>query len=271
MESFEENGCQYCGTHFTVSEMYPKVTNFYTLDNTADRKLSLGRLWRLAAGALIPAFLIALYIVLTEAGNGFGMTFLISFIICFLLGIWFSPMIFSMIEYVPVSLGITGAKTKITSALKKYDESFSYDYFEGKALSLLRMIIFAEDLKDSVQYRGDELAPAYRDIVDMNYRGGLNVTKIEKNDEYIEVTLKVYMKNIYFLKGKCRKKNDMMYVRMRHNCQWEVQPDFSIVKVACHSCGGSFDATKHRCCPYCQTEYNAGYDDWEVLEIYGGK
>lgn len=271
VESFEENGCQYCGTHFTVSEMYPKVTNFYTLDNVADKKLNFDRLWRLAAGALLPALLIALYIVFTEAGSGFGMTFLISFIICFLLGLWFSPMIFSMVEYVPVSLGITGEKNKITSALKKYDETFSYDYFEGKALSLLRMIIFAKDLKDSVQYRGGELAPAYRDIVDMNYRGGLNVTKIEKNGEYIEVTLKVYMKNTYFVKGKCRKKNDTMYVHMRHNCEWKVEPDFSIVKVACHGCGGSFDATKHRCCPYCQNKYNAGRDDWEVLEIYGDK
>ena len=31
---------------------------------------------------------------------------------------------------------------------------------------------------------------------------------------------------------------------------------------------GSFDATKYRNCPYCEQEYNAGRDDWEVLEIH---
>jgi len=176
----------------------------------------------------------------------------VSCIAYFLAGIWFSPVIFTIAEGMPVTFGTIGAKARITSRLRKYDEAFSYDYFEGRALSLLRMIIFAKDATKSAQYRGGALAESYADIVDMDYRGGLNVEKIEQKGEHIEVTLKVYMKNTYFVKGKCRKKNDTMYVHMRHNVTWKVQPDFSIVKVACHGCGGSFDATKYRHCPYCQ-------------------
>ena len=189
------------------------------------------------------------------------------FIVLFLAGLWISPLIFTMAECMPVTFGMIGAKSKITSRLRKYDEAFSYDYFEGKALSLLRMTIFAKDATKTVQYRGEALPKSYADIVDMDYRGGLNVEKIAQKGEYIEVTLKVYMKNTYFTKEKCKKKNDTMFVRMRHNITWKVEPDFSIVKVCCHGCGGSFDATKHRNCPYCQQEYDAGRDDWEVLEI----
>lgn len=271
IETFEANGCQYCGTHFTVSEMYPKVTNFYMLENMPDKKLTFDKVWKIALMALVFALFMTLSLVFDDSWASHNYTFAGVFpavyIICLLMTIWFSPIIFNIAESIPVSIGVMGAKTRITTKLKKYDEAFSYDYFEGKALSLLRMIIFAKNPTQSVQYRGGALNPAWADIVDMDYRGGLNVTKIEQVGENIEITLKIYMKNTYYTKRRCRKKNDTMYIRMRHNIKWNVQADFSIVKVACHECGGSFDATKHRNCPYCSQEYNAGRDDWEVMEI----
>ena len=271
IETFEEKGCPYCGTHFNVSEMYPKVTNFYILENLPNRKLTFEKLLKIAVWAFIFAFVFSIGTKISGTEfNGidsFGAILLVFFIVLFLAGLWLSPLIFTMAECMPVTFGMMGAKAKITSRLRKYDEAFSYDYFEGKALSLLRMTIFAKDATKTVQYRGEALPKSYADIVDMDYRGGLNVEKIAQKGEYIEVTLKVYMKNTYFVKGKCKKKNDTMFVRMRHNITWKVEPDFSIVKVCCHGCGGSFDATKHRNCPYCQKEYDAGRDDWEVLEI----
>ncbi len=271
IEVLEEQGCPYCGTHFKVSEMYPKVTNFYMLETMPDKKLTFDRVWKLALGALVAALFLTLSLMINGTGTDrvytFGGTFSATYIMCLLFGLCGSPIIFNIAESIPVSFGVIGAKGRITSGLKKYDESFSYAYFEGKALSLLRMIIFEKDATQSVQYRGGALKPVYADIVDMDYRGGLNVRKIAENGNYIEVTLKVYMKNTYFRKGKCRKKNDTMYIRMRHNTEFKVKPDFSIVKVMCHGCGGSFDATKHRNCPYCNQEYNAGRDDWEVLEV----
>ena len=95
----------------------------------------------------------------------------------------------------------------------------------------------------------------------------LDLVKIEENGDYIEVTLRILMKNTYVTGRRCKKKKDTMYLRMRHNTVWKVQPDFSIVKVMCHGCSGSFDATKHRNCPYCHAEYNVGRDDWEVMEV----
>lgn len=35
----------------------------------------------------------------------------------------------------------------------------------------------------------------------------------------------------------------------------------------CPNCGGSFDARKEKCCPYCDQPYDAGIHDWIVTEI----
>ena len=270
IEKLEESGCPYCGTHFTVSDMYPKVTNFYILDTVVDTKVTFGRVWKCAVAAIFVAlFLTAVYMYgdMDAVQYPFKMFYPMAYVISFLFSLWISPIVGGMVESIPVSLGVAGAKAKITSKLKKYDPSFSYDYFEGKALSLLRTIIFSKDATNLVQYRGEAIKPSYADIIDMDYRGGLDVAKIEENGTYIEVTLRVLMKNTYYTKGRVKKKKDSMYLRMRHNTVWKVQPDFSIVKVMCHGCGGSFDAMKHRNCPYCQKEYDAGRDDWEILAV----
>lgn len=271
IEALATDGCEYCGTHFLISQLYPKVTNFYTLENGSDKKLTPMKILKLLTGSLVVALLLTLLMLYTDTETThiytFTSVFPVTYIICFLLSLWLSPIIFQIGESAPVSIGVLGAKTRMTAKLRRYDPSFSYDYFEGKALSLLRMIVYADNPSEYIQYEGTELPASFQDIVDMEYRGGIDVSKIEHTGDYIEVTLKVFMKNTYYVKGKCKKKNDTMYLRMRHHAEWKVEPEFSIVKVSCHSCGGSFDATKHRKCPYCQQEYDAGMDDWTVLEI----
>lgn len=271
LETLESEGCQYCGTRFVMSQLYPKVTNFYTLENTSDKKRSIKDVIRLIPGCLVVALVLTFFMLFADTGTesySFMSVFPVSYILMFLLGIWFSPVITEITENVPVSIGVAGAKRKITSKLRRYDEAFSYEYFEGKALSLLQMIVYADDPMNYIQFEGQELSPFFRDIVDMEYRGGVDVKEIKEAGEYIEVILKVFMKNTYYIKGKCKKKNETMYLHLRHHAKWKVEPNFSIVKVSCHGCGGSFDATKQRNCPYCQKEYDAGIDDWTVLDLW---
>ncbi|MDD5948304.1 MAG: hypothetical protein PUC39_01010 [Lachnospiraceae bacterium] len=60
-----------------------------------------------------------------------------------------------------MSIGVLGAKTRMTAKLRRYDPSFSYDYFEGKALSLLRMIVYADNPSEYIQYEGTELPASF--------------------------------------------------------------------------------------------------------------
>lgn len=271
IELLLSDGCAYCGTHFVASEFYPKVTNFYTLNTCATKKMTPKKLGKLTVISLILASILTALILFTNLGadnaKPFGVLFPIAVVLSFLLCLWISPAASEIAEFAPVTTGSIGSKKQITKRLLRFDPSFSYDYFEGKALSLLRMIIFAGQPTQFIQYEGNDLSPSFADIVDMEYRGGMRVEKIDKVEDFIEVTLNVYMKNTYFTNGSIKKKNDTMHIRMRHRAKWNVVPDFSIMKVACHHCGGSFDATKYRSCPYCSQAYDAGIDDWSVLEI----
>lgn len=48
---------------------------------------------------------------------------------------------------------------------------------------------------------------------------------------------------------------------MYHNAEFPLDRSFSIAKVQCSNCGGSFDARKEKCCPYCDQPYDAGIHD----------
>lgn len=273
--TLEKEGCPFCGTHFLMSQLYPKVTNFYILDHTLSKKLSFKFFLKLIAGCFIAATVLTLLLFFSLSIDGSNVlenyskseVVLTMYLGTFIWGLLLSPIIQLAGKSIPVMIGMAGAKAKITFELQKFDPAFRYDYFEGKALSLLRMVIYADHPEEFIQYEGKGLAPSMGNIVDMKYRGGLGVEKIEKTDGYIVVKLKVYMENIYFNGSKIMSKDEVVHLHMRHRAKRKAQPDFSIVKVSCHGCGGSFDATKYRYCPYCGSQYDAGIDDWTVLDI----
>lgn len=267
---FEKNGCEYCGTRFRVSEMYPKVTNFYALDSGIDKSISLRKIMKLFVGCFLFATAICACGLLTDIFSGIEITveemIPMMYVGTYIWGILLYPVIFQIADSMKVLHGMRGAKRKVTLKLRKLDPAFSYDYFEGKALSLLRMIVFAEQPTECAQYIGSRLAPQLADIVDLEYRGGLGVKKIVQNEKYLEVVLAIFVKNTYYNR-KIKQKNETIIIHMRHSIDFPVAPEFSIVKFECHGCGGSFDATKHEKCPFCGRKYDVAMDDWEVLDI----
>lgn len=67
--------------------------------------------------------------------------------------------------------------------------------------------------------------------------------------------------------SKIFKKNDIFRMKL---CKDITKPEdygFSIRKVQCRGCGGSFDASRIRYCPYCGREYDLKEDDWVVLDL----
>lgn len=41
IEELESEGCSYCGTKFLMSQLYPKVTNYYILENLPNGKFNI--------------------------------------------------------------------------------------------------------------------------------------------------------------------------------------------------------------------------------------
>lgn len=60
----------------------------------------------------------------------------------------------------------------------------------------------------------------------------------------------------------------MVYLTLHHNAEFKVLPEFSINKVECPGCGGSFNAARTAKCPYCDNRYDVSRDDWIVKYIW---
>lgn len=277
VKELQETGCPFCGTHFMMKDLYPKVTNFYNLESPSlsDRQVKTGKK-KIITGAAVLAFLYTVvYNFATDQFTWF--TNLYTFVgaaLLFGVLLYFGTSFFLMgrvlfkgIQSMPVVAGSAGSKNKITKKLKKYDPTFDYEYFEGKALSLARIIMFQDDPENCPQYRGTIQKDAFSDVLDIRYRGGIGVDDIKRQGEEIVVTLKLYLTNILYDGKKIRKKDETVLMEMRHDANFPVDQTFSIVKVNCPYCGGSFDARKKKCCPYCGKEYEAEKGDWVVTVL----
>lgn len=281
LDALQEDGCRYCGTKFIMKDLYPKVTNYYCLDqgSSVDKQLDHHKR-NVILCALVLAFIICMInfpkmedLTIFSAVFTFATAAVLSAFISHL-GLSVLAMlklIVTGMKTTPVICGSAGSKRKLTARLSKYDPAFSYEYFESKALSFARMILFHDDLSNCVQYTGRDLSHEFDDIVDIEYRGGMGVTSIRQKGEYLEVALRLYLTTTLDDGRKIAVRPETMDITMRHNTNFPVDPTFSIHKVQCPGCNGSFDARTTKCCPYCGRSFDAGIDDWVITEIHRKK
>lgn len=277
IEELQDTGCPFCGTRYLMKDLYPKVSNFYFVENGSKSegtwKKEKNRI--LLFGALASIFQ-TVYTLFTDADfsllqalptliSGFGLW---SFAIYFVYAIWHMIKLLKGGAKAGVLIGSTArAKDKINDTLKKYDVNFDYEYFEGKALSLARILMLSKEPEEFVQYEGKSLSGRFSDVVDIQYRGRIGVRKIQNKNNRIEVELDLYLTNTLDQGGRLKEKEEVVQLSMYHNADFPVDRSFSILKVQCPNCGGSFDAEKGKNCPYCGSKYDAGIDDWIVTEI----
>ncbi len=134
-------------------------------------------------------------------------------------------------------------------------------------MSLLRMMIYTDDRSNMTFYNGESHAPVFSDILDTEFKDLIRFNGFTEKDGigYLDVTVCV---DDYCLKNKHVKKNSEGF-RMTVCKKLSPIPNFgfSIHTVYCKCCGASFDATRVRKCPYCDTEYDMCQDDWVVNSI----
>lgn len=266
-------GCPYCGTRFQMTDLFPKVTNFYYSDSIINSNMIRG------SKIIGASFAVLSTLVGMLRAQSFG-----NAVITALTGLFMVPM-FSFIGYLsfalfvmiyglvrgvavaPKYVGRDRARLKITAFLKKYDPAFSYDYFLSKVVSLLKIILFTDDRSNLAVCQGKVAGDAFRDIVDIAYQGTTILNSCQVEGKYCYLDINLFMSDIHDGGSKIYKKNDIFRMKL---CKDITKPEdygFSIRKVQCRGCGGSFDASRIRYCPYCGREYDLKEDDWVVLEL----
>ncbi|MBR1931194.1 MAG: hypothetical protein IJ833_06935 [Lachnospiraceae bacterium] len=151
--------------------------------------------------------------------------------------------------------------------MKRFALEFSYEYFSNKAISMLRMLLFAEDMEQLPHYVGESLNGRFDDIVGCDAMGMVGVRALNIKDGHCNVKIQVYMNDLLYDGNRVRARRELYRMYLYKNLSTPINMYFSIRKIQCKSCGASFDATRQRSCPSCGTRYEIGDDDWVILKV----
>ena len=274
------SGCPYCGSKFQMSELYPKITNHYLVTDLSftgpEMRYYLMKFMIGTGVVMFIAFLIGMAVrgefsplrignlIMSIIGSVFfGVVmgyFLASLSLIF-------KLFFEAGKTVPM-MGAIGAGKRFESYMKKYSPEFSYEYLTGKTVALLKMILFAKDPQELPFYHGEALDDRFCDLVDIIFRGAMGYKCMKEKDGYLHVTVDVFLENAYVTNGRVRAGvNEKLRVTLVKKLNVPIQYNFSIRKLECPACRGSFDATKNRICPYCGSAYRIEDADWAVESV----
>lgn len=279
------NGCPMCGTTFKTFKFFPCVTSFYTLPKFVERSSIDKGLKGVVKFGIIAGIAVAIGVGLYNgianqswvAGIFFG-------IIAGLLTGWLGT-IFLYLGY-SLFVGITAfskmfaqaadtsdiqaarfTKRKFENDMRMYFPDFSYEYFEGKIVSLLRSIIFSDDRSNLSIYKGKDQLGYLNDVVDVEYRGGFKYEGCTVVGDILHVRLINYVSCEVWCDGKLSKHQRNFKMELIRRLKTNDDLGFSIHAVNCSTCGATFDAMHVDKCPHCGNPYELINDDWVVIFV----
>lgn len=266
-------GCPYCHTKFKITDFFPKVTDFYYSDYEVNYSMLRGSKMM---GPLLVALMILIGMMRAPSFGAAVQTLLFGlFIIPFssFLGYFGFALLFLLfcipygITRIPKYRGRDRARYRLTAFFQGYNPNFSYDYFICKMVSLLKTIVFADDRSNLAVCEGNVDGNAFCDVIDTTYQGTLTLNDCQVEGNYCYLDINLYMSDLYDSGRGIHKKNEIYRMKVCKNITKPEDYGFSIRNIQCGGCGGSFDATRIKCCPYCGREYDLKEDDWVVLDL----
>ena len=275
-----QEGCPYCGTHFKTTDLFPKITSFFFVEDSGgtgkEVKSGIGKYIMIA----IPLAFLFYYNLLKHSPDmnyeavQLVLTSLFAGLIMGVIGgylFWAISKLFKLFlnmgTSMPMVTNSAGSNKRFVNQMKMYSPEFSYEYFCNKVVSMLKMIIFAKNPQELPIYEGGPLGTRLQNIIDATYLGATALKTFHVEGNYCYVNVEVYMEDFYEENGRIRRQNDKFMVSVRKNIRRPINMHFSIRNIQCLNCNFSFDATKQKICPSCGSQYYVGDEDWVVLSV----
>ena len=275
-----ENGCPYCGTFFKMSDLFPKTTNFYFIrDVGGTEKEVYGSLKKVMISCMLIIFLINLLriifvgeiselFIFEMIGNIIGSVIGGGALGYFLYSISLLITVFREAgKSIPMLFNVAGSSKRFVTLMKRYSPEFSFEYFSGKVVAILKMILFSDNADELTYYNGQPLGNMFTDIIDSSYAGACALKQFKVQGDYCYVTVDAYMEDLYDNGRRIYERNEKFRITLCKNIRKPINLHFSIQAIQCKSCGSSFNATKHKCCPSCCTEFSLADEDWVVTKM----
>ncbi|MBQ6239263.1 MAG: hypothetical protein IJK56_02750 [Firmicutes bacterium] len=276
------DGCPYCGTFFETDDVYPCVSSYYTVPGIVERAGLMDKLKKemriagLSCGVILAVvsffawndmhivwrILAALFM-----GGFYGVVF--AFIWYMLRSLILAVKVFKEAgRAMPLLKTITSRK-KMLKFMQAYDPNFSYEAFEGRLLSLLRTIILSDDRDTLSILEEPRDLSGFNSVADMQYRGATYIRKCSQKGRILRVEGTAYLRDTY-VRRTVREKDEKIRFILEKDMDGRADPGFSIHRVQCLNCNGSFDAIHRKNCPYCGSPYDLKLKDWIVKDMWKG-
>lgn len=279
IKSLIDSGCLYCGTRYLARDLYPKTMNYYYFPDVSmsasETKKSL--IPKMIIGAAIGIFYAAYLFSMSAKDAQAGMeffTWIIQYVIYGSIAGFLLEVILLLLKTLVLGRDSKGIPLKVRKSkrifddkIKRLNQNIEYTYFTGKVITLMRHLMFSDNLDQTPVYEGDDLRGRFDNLVDARYRGALGIEEVKLMDGYIEVITNLYMQNTYYEHGKVRVENEVLKVIFAKKADQPIDFNFSMKRIHCPNCGASFDATRHRYCEYCNSDLHLADVDWSIKKV----
>lgn len=276
-------GCKFCGTRFLADDLYPKAVNYYTLP-AAQNLLKRLKPFAIVGAIAMAAFGLVYNFKDISAGlASYGIFSAIGWLfyaavaaacgamLGYIVGVFsiFFEVIVRAIGSIPTILKYGTAKKRLPNFMRRYSPDFSSDRFIGKLISMLNIIVYTEkeDIDNCALYCGKPIEDDLSDIIDMSYNGTIDVKKCFEQNGYLYIHFDMDMNVVSCKDGKISSGKKKFRMTVCRSASAPEDHGFNVKAIKCHSCGGSFDATKEKHCPFCSAEYSIKNYDWVVTDI----
>ena len=274
-------GCKFCGTRFIASELYPKAINYYTLP-AAQELLKRLKPFAIVGAIAMAAFGLVYNFKDVSAGIASGgilsligwlfyaaIAAVVGTFLGYVVGFFsiFFEVIVCAIASIPDIIKYGTAKRRLPNFMRRYSPDFSSDRFVGKLISMLNITVYSEDIDNCALYCGKPIEDDLSDIIDMSYNGIIDVRECVEKSGYLYINLNMDMNVVSCKDGKISSGSRKFRMTVCRSASAPEDYGFNVKAIKCHSCGGSFDATKEKHCPFCSTEYSIKDYDWVVTDF----
>lgn len=274
-------GCPYCGTHFELQDLYPRVGGFYYVKEIGGTEQEVKKdvfRYMIPCAAVLGVLGLIVSLFSNEEHTVLWILSLL-FFTAFSAGagavlgyfLWaslkLSTIFYEAFRALQLLPGVMRSKKRYENELKNSAPDFSFDYFVNKVGTLAKMLVFSENPAALPVCVGDHIDNPYSDVVDALFRGPVIIRSFKKDGNYCHIKADAEFDLLY--KTKLGFVNRRRYVTMSlsRDMTQPLRKYYSVKKVSCRNCGGSFDASRHDHCPFCGTEYDIRKEDWFVTGL----
>ncbi|MBP5262182.1 MAG: hypothetical protein J6Z43_08665 [Clostridiales bacterium] len=270
-----QGGCPFCGTVYKMDDLFPKVTGYYFLEDVgiAGNEHKRGMRITMAVTVLALAALV-FFAALGRSGIGSALVGALFMIPIGLIAGYFFYSIFLAIRLIVVGSrqssgkwGTIGSRNKFEIMMRQITPEFSFEYFTSKAVSLIKTAIYAPDEQELLFYKGGPLDPSFKDIIDMDYGAALGLTGFKAENGIVTVATDAFFDVLYASDSGVKFKREKYKAVFQRRTDIPVNMQFSMTKIQCPSCGGSFNAVQNKLCPFCGNAYDITSQDWVLIEL----